>query len=107
MTGENNAIAARPPSQSQGDHSQWRNFGTATSQITIATPKNIAVYFDSSAQPAAALTASHQAPRPVSSTFARKNSTKLDATSSGASGVTISVPTAAINVTLRSMAEVA
>src|SRR5690242_21824424 len=103
MTGENSATATRPPSQSQGDHSQCRNFGTATSQITIAGPKNIAVYFDSSAQPAAAPTASHQAPRPVSSTLARKNSRKLEATSSGASGVTISVPTDAIRVTLSSM----
>ena len=78
------------------------------SQITIAGPKNIAVYFDSSAHPTAAPTASHHAPRPVSSTFARKNSRKLEATRSGESGVTISVPTAAISVTLsRRVAEAA
>jgi hypothetical protein len=65
------------------------------------------VYFDSSATPTAAPTASHHAPRPVSSTLARKNSTKLDATSSGASGVTIRVPTAAIMVTLSRMVAVA
>ena len=50
----------------------------SASQIRIAAPKNSAVYFDSSAAPTAAPTASHHAPRPVSSTFARKNSTKLD-----------------------------
>ncbi len=81
--------------------------GTATSQIRIAGPKNSAVYFDSSAAPTAAPTASHHAPRPVSSTLARKNSTKLEATSSGASGVTIMVPTAAISVTLSRMVAVA
>jgi len=49
--------------------------------------KNSDVYFDSSAAPTAAPTASHHAPRPVSNTFAReKNSTKLEATSSGESG---------------------
>jgi ABC-type glycerol-3-phosphate transport system permease component len=36
--------------------------------------------------------------------LARKSSTKLEATNSGASGVTISVPTAAIKVTLSRMA---
>ena len=80
---------------------------TLTSQIKIAGPKNIAVYFDSSAAPTAAPTASHQAPRPVSSTLARKNITKLAATNSGASGVTMMVPTDAIMVTLSRMAAVA
>src|SRR5438477_12729188 len=68
--------------------------------------KKSAVYFDSSAVPTAAPTASHHAPRPVSSTFARKNRTKLEATNSGASGVTINVPTAAIRVTLSRMVAV-
>ncbi|MGY4420074.1 hypothetical protein ACVWY2_002499 [Bradyrhizobium sp. JR6.1] len=58
------------------------------------------MYFDSNAKPALTPTASHQAPRPLSSTFASEYSRKLAATSSGASGVTISVPTAAISVTL-------
>src|SRR5947209_19699844 len=89
-----------PPRYGHGDSSQRRSFGTATSQITIAGPKNSAVYFDNSASPTAAPTASHHAPRPVASTLARNNSTKLEATSSGASGVTIMVPTAAISVTL-------
>ena len=65
------------------------------------------MYFDSSAAPTAAPTASHQTPLPVSRTLAQKNSTKLDATSSGASGVTIRVPTAAIKVTLSNSAAVA
>jgi hypothetical protein len=65
------------------------------------------VYFDNNAAPTAAPTASHHAPRSVSSTFARQNSTKLEATSRGASGVTIRVPTAAIKVTLSSMVAVA
>src|ERR1700741_4179489 len=107
MTGENSASATSPPSQSQGDHSQCRSFGTATSQITIAGPKNSAVYFDSSAAPAARPTASHHAPRPVSSTLASENRMKLDATNNGASGVTIMVPTAAINVTFNRIADVA
>ena len=77
----------------------------ATSQIRIAGPKNSAVYFDSSAQPAAAPTASHHTPRPVCSTLASANSTKLEATSSGASGVTIMVPTAAISVTFSRIAD--
>ena len=81
--------------------------GTTASQIKIAGPKNIAVYFDSNAAPTATPTASHHAPRPVSSTLARKNTTKLAATSSGASGVTIMVPTAAIKVMLSRMAAVA
>src|ERR1700690_3902523 len=100
MTGENIAMVTTPPRYGHGEISQRRSFGTLTSQIRIAGPKNKAVYFDNSAAPTAAPTASHQAPRPVSSTLARKNSTKLDATSSGASGVTIRVPTAAIRVTL-------
>ena len=79
--------------------------GTATSQIRIAGPKNSAVYFDSSAQPAAAPTASHHTPRPVCSTFASANSRKLDATSSGASGVTIMVPTAARSVMFSRIAD--
>src|SRR5580692_228552 len=107
MTGENTASATSPPRYGQGDTSQRRSFGTATSQIRIAGPKNSAVYFDSSAAPTAAPTPSHQAPRPVSSTLARQNSTRLEATSSGASGVTISVPTAAISVTLSRMVAVA
>src|SRR6202158_5694883 len=102
MTGENNASETRPPRYGQGEISQRRSFGTLTSQIRIAGPKNSAVYFDNNAGPTVAPTASHHAPRPVSSTFARKNRTKLEATSNGASGVTISVPTAAINVTLSS-----
>src|SRR3984957_21022407 len=102
MTGENIASAMMPPRYGQGEISQRRNFGTVTSQIRIAGPKNSAVYFDNSAAPTAAPTASHHAPRPVSSTLARKNSTKLEATKSGASGVTIMVPTAAISVALSS-----
>src|SRR5689334_25143993 len=96
-----------PPRYGQGVASQCRIFGTASSQIRIAAPKNIAVYFDSNAAPTAAPTASHQTPLPVSSTLAQKNSTKLEATSSGASGVTIKVPTAAISVTFSSSAAVA
>src|ERR1019366_8354663 len=107
MTGENIAADTRPPRYGQGGISQRRSFGTASSQIRIAGPKNSAVYFDNSAAPTATPTASHHAPRPVSSTLARKNKTKLDATNSGASGVTISVPTAAIKVTLSRMAAVA
>src|SRR5882672_3921318 len=107
MTGTNIAAATRPPRWSQGEISQRRNFGTAISQIKIAGPKNNAVYFDSSAAPAARPTASHHAPRPVSSTFASANSTKLEATSSGASGVTIMVPTAAISVTFNRITAVA
>src|SRR5712671_6359455 len=107
MTGENIRSETRPPRYGQGAISQRRNFGTTTSQIKIAGPKNNEVYFDSSAAPTAAPTASHHAPRPVSSTFARKNSTKLEATSNGESGVTIRVPTAAISVTLSRIAAVA
>src|ERR1700676_5713725 len=107
MTGENITSATRPPRYGHGEINQRRNFGTATSQMKIAGPKNNAVYFDSNAAPTAAPTASHQAPRPVSSTFARKYNTKLEATSSGASGVTIRVPTAAISVTLSRMVAVA
>src|SRR3981189_3114270 len=107
MTGENIKSETRPPRYGQGEISQRRNFGTATSQIKIAGPKNNEVYFDSNAAPTAAPTASHHAPRPVSNTFARQNSTKLEATSSGASGVTIMVPTAAISVTLSRMVAVA
>src|SRR5436309_8948538 len=106
MTGVNIDSATTPPRYSQGEISQRRNFGTAISQIRIAGPKNSAVYFDSSAAPAARPTASHHAPRPVSSTLASENSTKLDATRSGASGVTIMVPTAAISVTFNRIAEV-
>src|SRR5438477_495317 len=50
------------------------------SQIRIAGPKNSAEYFDSNAAPTATPTPSHHAPLPVSSTLARKNSTKLEAT---------------------------
>src|ERR1700694_3185022 len=107
MTGENIASDTRPPRYGQGEINQRRSFGTATSQIRIAGPKNSAVYFDNNAAPTAAPTASHHAPRPVSSTFARKNRTKLEATSNGASGVTIRVPTAAISVTLSRMVAVA
>src|ERR1700738_2430471 len=106
MTGENIASDTRPPRYGQGEISQRRSFGTLTSQIRIAGPKNSAVYFDNNAAPTAAPTASHQAPRPVSSTFARQNRTKLDATSNGASGVTIRVPTAAISLPLSRMAAV-
>src|ERR1700733_4820775 len=101
MTGENTASATSPPRYGQGDTSQRRSFGTATSQIRITGPKNNAVYFDSNAAPTAAPTASHQTPRPVSSTLARKNRTKLEATSNGPSGVTIRVPIAAVSVTFR------
>src|SRR6202048_2140170 len=107
ITGENITSETRPPRYGQGESSQRRNFGTVTSQIRIAGPKNSAVYFDNSAAPTAAPTASHHAPRPVSSTWARKNSTKLEATKSGASGVTIMVPTAAISVALSRMVAVA
>src|ERR1700738_3558771 len=106
MTGENIASDTRPPRSGQGESSQRRSFGTAISQIRIAGPKNSAVYFDSSAAPTAAPTASHHAPRPVASTLASAYSTKLDATRSGASGVTIMVPTAAIMVALSRMVEV-
>src|SRR6202162_307547 len=107
MTGENISSETRPPRYNQGEISQRRNFGTLASQIRIAGPKNIAVYFDSNAAPTAAPTASHHAPRPVSSTFARQSTTKLEATSNGESGVTIRVPTAAIRVTLSRMVAVA
>src|SRR5229473_4074074 len=107
MTGENIKSETRPPRYGQGEISQRRNFGTATSQIKIAGPKNNEVYFDSNAAPTAAPTASHHAPCPVSSTLARKNSTKLAATSDGESGVTISVPTAAISVMLSRMVALA
>src|SRR5450759_1544021 len=106
MTGANIKTATAPPRYGQGEISQRRSFGTLTSQIRIAGPKNKAVYFDDSAAPTAAPTASHHAPRPVSSTFARKNRMKLEATSSGASGVTIKVPTAAIKVTFKRMVAV-
>src|SRR6202011_280031 len=98
MTGENMASATIPPRYGHGEISQRRSLGTLTSQIRIAGPKSSAVYFDNSATPTAAPTASHHAPRPVSSTLARKNRTKLEATSNGESGVTIRVPTAAIKV---------
>src|SRR5437588_1697967 len=101
MTGENIASVTPPPRYGQGEISQRRSFGTLTSQIRIAGPKNSAVYFDNNAAPTAAPTASHHAPRPVSNTFDRKNKTKLAATNRGASGVTIRVPTAAISVTFR------
>src|SRR5258708_7041416 len=107
MTGENIRSETRPPRYGEGEISQRRNFGTATSQYKIAGPKNNEVYFDSNAAPTAAPTASHHAPRPVSSTLARKNSTKLAATSNGESGVTMRVPTAAISVTFRRIAAVA
>src|ERR1019366_9000464 len=107
MTGENIAADTRPPRYGHGEISQRRNFGTANSQTRIAGPKNSAVYFDNSAIPTAAPTASHHVPRPVSSTLARKNITKLEATSNGESGVTIRVPTAAIRVTLSRMVAVA
>jgi hypothetical protein len=81
--------------------------GTQISQIRIAGPKNNAVYFDNSATPTATPTASHHTPRPLSSTLARHSSTKLAATKSGASGVTIMVPTAAISVTLSRIAALA
>src|SRR3954470_5284464 len=106
MTGQNIASDTRPPSTGHGEISQRRSFGTATSQIRIAGPKNSAVYFDSNAAPTAAPTASHHTPRPVASTFASAQSTKLEATSSGASGVTIRVPTAAIMVALSRMVAV-
>src|ERR1700686_4958587 len=107
MTGENIASATAPPRYNQGEISQRRSFGTLASQIKIAGPKNSAVYFDSNAAPTAAPTASHHAPRPVSSTFARQSTMKLEATSNGESGVTIRVPTAAIRVTLSRMVAVA
>src|SRR4051794_2752130 len=107
MTGQNIANDTRPPSTGHGEISQRRSFGTIRSQIRIAGPKNSAVYFDSNAAPTAAPTASHHAPRPVCNTFDRKNKTKLAATNSGASGVTIRVPTAAISVTFRSIVAVA
>jgi hypothetical protein len=82
---------------------QRRDTATARS----AGPKNSAVYFDNNAMPTAKPTASHHTPRPVSSTLARENRTKLEATKSGESGVTISVPTAAIRVTLSRMVALA
>src|SRR3979490_3353482 len=107
MTGENIKSETTPPRYGHGEISQRRSFGIAPSQIRIARPKNIAVYFDRSAAPTAAPTASHHAPRPVSRTFARENKTQLEATSNGAAGVTISVRTAAISVTLSRMVAVA
>src|SRR5437588_7683759 len=107
MTGENIASVTPPPRYGQGEISQRRSFGTLTSQIKIAGPKNKAVYFDNNAAPTAAPAASHQAPRPVSSTLASANRTKHEATRTGASGVTIMVPTAAISVTLSRMVAVA
>src|ERR1700730_12068263 len=107
MTGENITSETRPPRYGHGETSQRRNFGTPTSQIRMAGPKNNAVYFDSSAAPTAAPAASHHAPRTVSNRFERQNRTRLDATSNGASGVTIMVPTAAISVALSRMAAVA
>src|SRR5260370_220665 len=101
MTGENTASATRPPRYSHGEISQRRSFGMLTSQIRIAGPKNSAVYFDNSAAPTAAPTASHHAPRPVSSTFARKNRTKLEATSSGPARVTITLPPPPLTATFR------
>src|SRR5437660_1153553 len=65
MTGENIASDTRPPRYGQGEISQRRSFGTLTSQIRIAGPKNSAVYFDNNAAPTAAPTASHHPPRPV------------------------------------------
>src|SRR3979411_90154 len=88
MTGENIKSETTPPRYGHGEISQRRSFGMATSQIRIARPKNIAVYFDNSAAPTAAPTASHHAPRPVSRTFARENKTKQEGTSDGASRVT-------------------
>src|SRR4030088_1489291 len=96
MTGENIASATPPPRYGQGEISQRRSFGTLTSQIKIAGPKNNAVYFDNNAAPTAAPTASHHAPRPLSNTFARKNRTNLEPPSRGAAGVTIRGPIAAI-----------
>src|SRR6476646_4623461 len=107
MTGANIRSATAPPRYGHGEISQRRSFGTLTSQTRMAGPNNKAVYLDSSAAPTATPTASHQAPRPVSNTFARDNRTKLEAASSGASGVTIKVPTAAIKVTLSKIAAVA
>src|SRR6202011_3004036 len=107
MTGAKIANVTRLPRYGQGETSQRRSFATLTSQIRIAGPNSSAVYFDSNAKPTAAPTASHHAPRPVSSTLASASSTKLAATSSGASGVTISVPTDAISVTLSRIAAVA
>src|ERR1700681_1032675 len=104
MTGQNIASETKAPRIGHGEISQRRSFGTATSQIRIAGPKNMAVYFDNSAAPTAAPTASHQAPRRVSSTFARKNKTKLEATKSGASGGTIGWPPAPISGTWSGMA---
>ncbi len=52
-------------------------------------------------------TASHHAPRPVRSTLASDRSRKLEATNSGASGVTIMVPTATISVALKRIVAVA
>src|SRR5207248_1097093 len=107
MTGAKIASATRPPRYGQGESSEPRNFGRLTTQIAIAGPKNKAVYFDNNAAPTAAPAASHQAPRPVSSTLASANRTKHEATRTGASGVTIMVPTAAISVTLSRMVAVA
>src|SRR3954466_6979043 len=106
MTGEKIAKATMPPRYGHGEGSQRRSLGTTASQIRIAGPKNSAVYFDSSAAPTAAPTASHHAPRPVASTLASAYSTRLDATRSGESGVTIRVPTAAIMVALSRMVAV-
>src|SRR6476660_8386375 len=107
MTGENIASATMAPRYGQGEISKCRSFGTLTSQIRIAGPKTSAGHFDNNAAPTAPPTPSHHAPPPVAYTFPRQNKTKLEATRTGASGVTIRVPTAAISVTLSSMVAVA
>src|SRR5215467_4700526 len=106
-TGANRRSAMEPPSHGHGVSNHRRISGTIINQTRILSPRNQAVYFESSAAPAAAPTASHHEPRPVSINLARKNRTKALATSNDASGVTIRVPTATINVRLKNKAAVA
>ncbi len=61
-----------PPRYGHGETSQRRRSFTSTNHSKISAPKNSAVYFDSNPQPTAIPTATHQMPRPVSQTLARK-----------------------------------
>src|SRR5262249_15312707 len=87
--------------------SHRRISGEISNQTRMLSPRKKAVYFESRAAPAAVPTASHHRPCPVSTSFARKKSTKALATSRGASGVTTTVPPATINVRLKNTADVA
>jgi len=75
MTGENSASGPgrrdRP-----WRHQPAPQFRTVASQITIAGPKNSAVYFDSQRHADGDADREPPCATPVSSTLARKNSTK-------------------------------